>query len=720
MRTSRLLTSVTLFLALALPMTPQLCAQSWAWVQNVDIRMKDRDQLSAITEVLVEGDRAYCVLWWGVQVLDISNPSAPIKLGECTVPDRDFPTAPYMFRDAVKYGNYILEGNLLFDVSVATAPTFVKEFPFNIDFGLSLAMSGDKLVLTSPQGMISIYDFSSPEFPVLLHQWQASSELGAETVSDAACVDGLLYLSTGTHSSMLIIDISVPSAPVTVGRIPLGSPSIAISVSGNYAALVYGSNGPVELFDVSAPSSPVSLGQYQAAGNYLREVTLDGMRAYCIDAAAKLKVVDFSVSDPPTLHTERQAPTGNPNVGAWNDVVVANGLVFLARSDIGLEVLSPVGDDLTLIGQYFCNDYLRDISSDGQYLYVASWRVGLRVFSLADPLDPELVATVPLLRVTSIVREGTALYLGRRTDGMFVIVDVSDPIHPVIADSVLITGYCEDMVVQDGKLYVADRYQGLRIYSLANPLAPVQVGSITTGMVTKLAISGNTLVMCIYGTGTYYVDVTDPAHPILRGLLPGPSGLFESLVTDGRYVYVIYDGMHVYDMLDPDHIVEVGAIPYVWPKAGGPAEAEASEAGTGEGSLIIDGNYLWLASNGGLGLYDIRDRTRPDAIIGYNSNSNYGSAALNQRRIYLAQEHGLTTLEYTKCCEEMAGDINMDGHRDLTDLSLTIMYVLYRSQTTSICGPAVDIDGNRKVDLTDLSMSIAYLTGAIPSLPNCQ
>ncbi|MBK7142135.1 MAG: hypothetical protein IPH75_08650 [bacterium] len=719
MRTSRaLLIAVALVLTASIYLPTDTHGQSWAWLQNVNIEMKDRDLLSMINEVRVEGNLAYCVLPWGVQIVDITNTAAPVKLGECTAPDIKFPQAPYMHGDVIVHNGFLLVDNLLFDVSVPTAPVFVKEFRLYSDY-FALALSGEYLYAVKPGGVVDIYDFTDPANADLLGSWQAVTDLGNETVNDAAVANGYLYLATQFNASMIIVDISMPTVPVTVGEVPMTTPGTHVAVSGQYVGLTRQTNGLFEVFDATDPSAPVSLGEYLTS-NYVMKFALDGSRAYCLKGAGELEVVQFTPSGPPTLVSRRQPPTGNPNVGAWNGITVANGMVFLARSDIGLELLTPNGDDLTLTGQYVCNDFLKEVVSDGQYLYVASWRVGLRVLSLADPDRPELIATLPIPRVTSIAREGNVVYLGRRTDARFMIIDVTDPAHPAVTDSVSVTGYVECVKVSDGKLFVVDRYQGLRIYSLADPFSPVQIGLLSLGQASKLAVYGNCAILQNQATGTHYVDITDPTHPVQRGLFPGYSLLFEKMVTDGRYAYVIYDGMRVYDMINPDNIIEVGGLPYPWPKANGAPEATLAESGTGEGSMILDGNYLWLFSSGGLGLYDIRNRVKPTSIIGYSSSSSGGAGVLDQNRIYMAQESGLTTLEYTKCCNGMTGDLNMDGHIDLSDLSLTILYVLYRGQTTSICGPAVDIDGSGNVDLTDLSMSIAYVTGAIPSLPNCQ
>src|SRR5262249_38746505 len=66
--------------------------------------------------------------------------------------------------------------------------------------------------------------------------------------------------------------------------------------------------------------------------------------------------------------------------------------------------------------------------------------------------------------------------------------------------------------------------------------------------------------LAVVGTyqGTWFVDVTDPDHPVDKGHLPGPPATFWREPTVYReFAYVVTEsagGMQVFDLRDPDAI----------------------------------------------------------------------------------------------------------------------------------------------------------------------
>lgn len=65
--------------------------------------------------------------------------------------------------------------------------------------------------------------------------------------------------------------------------------------------------------------------------------------------------------------------------------------------------------------------------------------------------------------------------------------------------------------------YIASREGGFNIVSIADPSAPVLVGSYnTTGYATTIDVSGNLAVVSSGSGGVYLFDVTDPHNPVLK------------------------------------------------------------------------------------------------------------------------------------------------------------------------------------------------------------
>src|SRR4030095_5766379 len=104
----------------------------------------------------------------------------------------------------------------------------------------------------------------------------------------------------------------------------------------------------------------------------------------------------------------------------------------------------------------------------------ASLGVGeVLVFALGDPENPDLLDTVqtPTKAFDVIATEGIA-YVAC-AGGRFAILDISPPqassLHSTVATG---GGDVRGITLLNGVLHVAAGTQGLRSYSLANPLAP--------------------------------------------------------------------------------------------------------------------------------------------------------------------------------------------------------------------------------------------------------
>lgn len=203
---------------------------------------------------------------------------------------------------------------------------------------------------------------------------------------------------------------------------------------------------------------------------------------------------------------------------------------------------------------------------------------GLVIVDIADPVHPLVAAHLPAYQ-GRLHLDGSRLYvLG---DNQRWLLDVADPWHPALLTSAPATSRLPDDL--DGHYAYEVRGWRLLIYDLANLASPPVVGvysiplgqqfdlrAYAAGVVYLLAspycgikVKCNTLLL---------VDVTDPVHPQGAGEFKVPKGGYiNSFATRGRSLYInqtYYDGdgsILAYDMSDPnspilvaERVLEVG------------------------------------------------------------------------------------------------------------------------------------------------------------------
>jgi hypothetical protein len=193
------------------------------------------------------------------------------------------------------------------------------------------------------------------------------------------------------------------------------------------------------------------------------------------------------------------------------------------------------------------------------------------------------------------------VYLVVGTKGL-LIVDVTDPAHPVEVGSNSTRGYYAQSVTLDGAIaYVANRGEGLTILDVSDPMRPVEVGRLDTpGSVQAVALRGHLAVVADQRGGLQLVDVTRPTSPILlRGLEMG--GYAQAVWVDGTYAYVAAgdSGLVVVDLtsaLAPALVARLGL------------QGEANDV------LVANGIAYVAAGYRGVRLIDVANPAAPTEI----------------------------------------------------------------------------------------------------------
>jgi hypothetical protein len=340
------------------------------------------------------------------------------------------------------------------------------------------------------------------------------------------------YVVNAYSNTLQIIDVTVASAPVSVGLVGTEGFPVSVAVAGRYAYVACGdgSSGAFQIFDVSNPSAPVNVGSV-GTGLYPISVEVAGNYAYVLDLSANtLKI--FDVSNP-------SAPV----------------------------VVGSVG---TGVRSY-------SVAVAGRYAYVVSETSDtLQIFDISNPSAPISVGSVGTGSFpTSVAVVGRYAYVANSESNTLQIVDITNPSAPVSVGLVGTDGGPFAVAVAGRYAFVANNAAStLQILDVSNPSVPVSVGSVGTGSEHPAgAIAGELPAVVITNDCAEFdhwrnqcvAPLTVPPNVPSSAIgSVGTGNLASSVAVAGRYAYVVNnssDTLQIFDVSTPSAPVSVGSVP---------------------------------------------------------------------------------------------------------------------------------------------------------------
>ncbi len=529
--------------------------------------------------VAVDGDHAYVAAGEpsadaGLNIVDVSDPRAPVVVGRSAALHR--PTG-LIVRNGLAYVADKYRGLRVIDVADPAAPVEVGFF------GMTTRLSGLDLVgtlayLADEAAGLCIVDVSHPSAPVLIgsydpgdaahdvaidgqHAYLACAPglrvvdvsrpdslvpVGSFTcaeVTDLARAGHLLYLSH--HDAIRILDLSDPPAPSPVSVLPVRGRPVQVAIAGP-TAYVAAAHGGLRLIDVLDPAHPAEIAAFDLLGDPLG-VTLREDRVYLAGGYRASDQLARHPGRPVAARTHRAVEESAPREAS------ASGLYIVDLADRARPaILAALEFDNTM-----------DVGLCDSLACVTDWGGRLGVVTVADPLAPRLLSTAP-------------------------------------------TGYwTTDLAVDERYAYVLLEHD-LWIFDLADPTAPLLVGSLRTGT-TAIAVQGNYAYALDYYYGLSIVDISDRSAPTVVGTFDMPNWA-EGVAVAGRYAYIANGalGLRIIDVLDPT----------------APREAGTHDTPGYAVGVAVDGDRVGVADReGGVRVFSVTDPTRPEEIGYYVTTS---------------------------------------------------------------------------------------------------
>lgn len=267
--------------------------------------------------------------------------------------------------------------------------------------------------------------------------------------------------------------------------------------------------------------------------------------------------------------------------------------------------------------------------NEGSY-YVqvsATGSIGAYTLRLDTTLALELLGRLNPQGYSLDVRaSGNLAYLVVGTKGL-LIVDVSDPAHPVEVGSNSTRGYAQSVTVSGSTAYVANRGDGLTILNVSDPLRPVELGRIDTpGSAQAVALRGQLAVVADQRGGLQLVDVSKPSSPTLVKSVE-TSGFAQAVWIDGTFAYVAAGdaGLEIVSLATPASAASVSRLSL---------QGEANDV------VVANGKALVAAGYRGVRIVDVSTPTTPIEIGFISTAGEAVGLAVRSAVVYVAERGG--------------------------------------------------------------------------------
>ena len=226
------------------------------------------------SSVLVNGNRAYLIAGTDFKVVDITNPLSPSVLGTVTHGFTDLRVEAQAIHDNIVWcvrsssggggaATYVFGVDVSNPASPVVRGSLTLQAASSLLSTSSLVYSGYWLVHDYSRNLIYVLDISNPDAPAQYSQWGVPVMVNGGP--GRMMVDGtLLYLPCGEDETLRIYNLANLASVVQVGSVSTVAEAYGNAVKiGSYVyviANVWGGGSSMQIIDVSNPAAPVNTG----------------------------------------------------------------------------------------------------------------------------------------------------------------------------------------------------------------------------------------------------------------------------------------------------------------------------------------------------------------------------------------------------------------------------------------------------------------------------
>jgi len=396
-------------------------------------------------DITLSGNHAYIADGSsGFKAMDISKPSAPQQVASLT-------TSGYC-RGVSADGNLLCAGSLydggyqVIDISNPAAPVILATQKYTMyNESWNVVLRKNRLCVLDYFSGIGFFDLSVADKPIMTGFYLTPSSVIAAAVQDQTAH------AVGELSGLRVLDIS--NLP---GLRPLQATSIFRGVHGLAAAGGYAyvtDRWSIRVFDVGNPSQPRQVQAIQIPNGVPRTIVVNGSVAYLTADHAGLYIIDIS-------NPKAAAVLGNyPMPRFTYGMDIDRDFAYLANSDTGFHIVDIQNSaSPKLQGSIKLEGEPCSVAIQGRYAYVACGPSGLQVVDISNPAAPRLAGSCATEDFANgIAVSGNFAYLTDANAGIKKI-DISHPASPKVVASFDTPGECACPVLAGEFLIVPDAF----------------------------------------------------------------------------------------------------------------------------------------------------------------------------------------------------------------------------------------------------------------------
>lgn len=527
-------------------------------------------------QLAISGSYAYVADGdFGLRILDISTPEAPVSVGSLIFPSAANDVAVHKVDSNESYAYVTTDSHGLYivDISIPSSPVERSSVSnSDMDCNMAVAVHHPFVYVADDSSGMRIIDVSDPDIPV-------EKGFRDEFMPYDIAVD-YPYVYSMEYWALAVIDVMDPDFPTVEGYND-GDLSFAegLTVSGDYAYVADPSD--LQIFDISSHTIPVWEGSVSTSG-FAEAMAVDYPLVYMADGAAGLQIINVSDPTAPVVIGSYNTP------GYAGDIRLVGNYAFIADGSSGLQVID-ISSPSALQPVASQPGTPSDINAFyGSYAYSRSGTI-LRIWDMTNPMTPVELGSLDMeVNLRGIDISGAYAYV--LADDLR-IVDIADPNAPIEVGSLITGSAPTDVVVHYPYAYVLSSFD-LDVVDISSPDAPVLIGNVGLAWSTSIAISGTTAYISKYWGGFYIYDVSDPATLHLTDKMYDITFPSEvpyqrysmDIAVSGNYMYLASKegiNLRAYDVTDPYTPIEVGGLTI------GKATA-----------VIVHGRYAFLYAEG--------------------------------------------------------------------------------------------------------------------------
>ena len=411
-----------------------------------------------------------------------------------------------------------------------------------------------------------------------------------DTPGEAADVAmaGELLLIADRSGGLRIIDVSEPSEPREVGALELGGPAERVA-GADAMAYVAAQAGGLASVDLRDPRRPRPTGRLAGVAVAV-DLALDADYLYVADTGSALppqrdsrddlwaRVHVWGAETRPevalgmaALHVADRRPDGalrpvgvygSPSLVEAVAVDAARALMYAADGQAGILVFDLVeAGRPVLIGRTRTPGLAHDLVLDEGWIYVADGPAGLTLLERSDPRVPTLARSIatPDDAFGVALGERDLVYVAARSAGL-VVVDSRAGVQ--VGPAMESPGFAWDVTRRGNRLYLAERSWGLRVFDVAEPGEPRELGHALEGRgdVLDIAFRDELAWVAAGPSGVFALDLREPHAATIVGQVVVEDRAI-GLVLEGETAYVAAGGagLRALDISKPSAPREIAA-----------------------------------------------------------------------------------------------------------------------------------------------------------------